>query len=132
MKRIVLAYSGSVATSAAIPWLREQQNAEVVTVTLDLGQERELAAVRERALALGAARAHVASRLVTGTLQKGGIVRSSCRETPCRLDLQARPGDRRPQAVAAFAVIDPALVKELAFINTHHFCFSLHQGKDFE
>ena len=59
MKRIVLAYSGSVATSAAIPWLREQHDAEVVTVTLDLGQERELAAVRERALALGAVRAHV-------------------------------------------------------------------------
>jgi argininosuccinate synthase len=59
MKRIVLAYSGSVATSAAIPWLRERHAAEVVTVTLDLGQERELAAVRERALALGAARAHV-------------------------------------------------------------------------
>ena len=30
-----------------------------MTVTLDLGQERELAAVRERALALGAVRAHV-------------------------------------------------------------------------
>lgn len=59
MKRIVLAYSGSVATSAAIPWLREQHTADVVTVTLDLGQERELAAVRERALALGASRAHV-------------------------------------------------------------------------
>ena len=59
MKRIVLAYSGSVATSAAIPWLREQHHAEVVTVTLDLGQERELAAVRERARALGGVRAHV-------------------------------------------------------------------------
>lgn len=59
MKRIVLAYSGSVSTSAAIAWLREQHAAEVVTVTLDLGQERELAAVRERALALGAVRAHV-------------------------------------------------------------------------
>jgi len=59
MKRIVLAYSGNLVTSTAIPWLREQHGAEIVTVTLDVGQERELAAVRERALALGAARAHV-------------------------------------------------------------------------
>lgn len=59
MKRIVLAYSGGFATSVAIPWLAQHHDAEVITVTLDVGQERELAAVRERALALGAARAHV-------------------------------------------------------------------------
>ena len=59
MKRIVLAYSGGLVTSAAIAWLAEQQGAEIVTVTLDFGQARELAPVRERALALGAARAHV-------------------------------------------------------------------------
>lgn len=59
MKKIVLAYSGSVASSAAIIWLAGRHGAEVVTVTLDVGQARELAAVRERALALGAVRAHV-------------------------------------------------------------------------
>src|SRR6185295_3316979 len=32
---------------------------EVVAVTMDLGQERELEAVRDRALAIGAMRAHV-------------------------------------------------------------------------
>ncbi|MBA3639445.1 MAG: argininosuccinate synthase [Acidobacteriota bacterium] len=59
MKRIVLAYSGGLVTSAAVAWLAEQRDAEIVTVTLDFGQERELAVVRERALALGAVRAHV-------------------------------------------------------------------------
>lgn len=59
MKRIVLAYTGSIATSAAIPWLIERHAAEVVTVTLDVGQGLELAHVRERALAAGAVRAHV-------------------------------------------------------------------------
>lgn len=59
MTRIVLAYSGGFASSVAIPWLAERYGAEVVTLTLDLGQERELAAVRERALSLGAVRAHV-------------------------------------------------------------------------
>ena len=59
MKRIVLAYSGGVEATAAIPWLSEQQDAEIVTVTLDLGENRELTDVRERALAAGAVRAHV-------------------------------------------------------------------------
>lgn len=59
MKRIVLAYSGSLMTSAAIAWLARHDDVEIVTVTLDIGQARELAAVRERALSLGAVRAHV-------------------------------------------------------------------------
>ncbi len=59
MTRIVLAYSGSLEGSAAIDWLRRRHGAEVVTLTLDLGQGRVLEAVRDRALALGAERAHV-------------------------------------------------------------------------
>jgi argininosuccinate synthase len=60
MKRIVLGFSGDVAAAAAIPWLRERHDAaEVITLTLDFGQGGELAAIRERALALGAVRAHV-------------------------------------------------------------------------
>jgi argininosuccinate synthase len=57
--RIVLAYSGGLATSAAIPWLAERYAAEIVAVTLDLGQGKELEAIRDRALAAGAVRAHV-------------------------------------------------------------------------
>lgn len=57
--RIVLAYSGGAHSSAAIAWLRENFDADVVTVTLDVGQGTELTAVRERALAAGAIRAHV-------------------------------------------------------------------------
>jgi argininosuccinate synthase len=57
--RIVLAYSGGLDTSVAIPWLKEKYNAEVIAVTLDLGQGRELAQIRERAIATGAVRCHV-------------------------------------------------------------------------
>src|SRR5262245_32355972 len=57
--RIVLAYTGGLDTSIAIRWLAERYHAEVIAVTLDLGQGRELTDVRERALAAGAARAHV-------------------------------------------------------------------------
>src|SRR6187455_3545749 len=57
--RIVLAYSGGLETSVAIPWLAEKYGAEIVTVTMDLGQGKELDDVRDRALASGALRAHV-------------------------------------------------------------------------
>ena len=56
-ERVVLAHAGDAATLCAIPWLAEQ--AEVVTVTVDVGQGDSLLAVRERALEAGAVRAHV-------------------------------------------------------------------------
>lgn len=59
MERIVLAYSGGLDTSVAVPWLAEKYGAEVIAVTLDMGQGRQLDQVRERALSTGAVRAHV-------------------------------------------------------------------------
>ena len=58
-QRIVLAYSGGLGTSVAIPWLKDTHAAEVIAVALDLGQGRELNQIRERAVAAGAARCHV-------------------------------------------------------------------------
>ena len=58
-ERIVLAYTGSLQTSVAIPSLAEAYGAEIVTLTLDLGQGRDLEEIRDRALATGVARAHV-------------------------------------------------------------------------
>ena len=59
MERIVLAYSGGLDTSVAVRWLADKYDAEVVAVTLDLGQGKELDDIRERALGVGAVRAHV-------------------------------------------------------------------------
>jgi len=59
MQRIVLAYSGGLDTSVAIPWLAGHYTAQIIAVTLDLGQGKELDAVRERALATGAVACHV-------------------------------------------------------------------------
>lgn len=80
MDRIVLAYSGGLDTSVAIPWLAEKYRAEIVTVTMDLGQGKELDDARERALALGATRAHVldlrnefARDFVLPALQAGAV-----------------------------------------------------------
>lgn len=58
-KTVVLAYSGGARSSAAVKWLTEHHDANVVTVTLDLGQAGELTEIRDHAIADGAVRAHV-------------------------------------------------------------------------
>ena len=55
-EKIVLAYSGGLDTSVAIRWLREQHDADVVTLTVDLGMV-DLEAIRQRALDIGAVNA---------------------------------------------------------------------------
>ena len=60
MTRIVLAYSGSLDSSVAIPWLADRHHAQIIAVTIDLGQGKDvLEEIRDRALATGALRAHV-------------------------------------------------------------------------
>jgi len=58
-QRIVFAYSGSVEATSAIRTLAGSHQAEVVTLTVDVGQGGVLHEVRDRALAAGAVRAHV-------------------------------------------------------------------------
>jgi argininosuccinate synthase len=57
--RIVVACSGALDVTTALPLLARQYEADVVAMTLDLGQGQELEEVRDRALASGAVRAHV-------------------------------------------------------------------------
>ena len=59
MKKVVLAYSGGLDTSVAVSWLREQYDAEVVTLTVDLGGESLRESVADRAMSAGASRAYV-------------------------------------------------------------------------
>ncbi len=77
--KIVLAYSGGLDTSVAVPWLKEKYGAEIITLTIDLGMV-DLEAIRRRALAVGAAKALTVDgkeALVTGflfpALQAGAI-----------------------------------------------------------
>ncbi|HEX6501548.1 MAG TPA: argininosuccinate synthase [Micromonosporaceae bacterium] len=58
--RVVLAYSGGLDTSVAIPYLAEKTGAEVIAVAVDVGQGGEnLDVVRRRALDCGAVEAEV-------------------------------------------------------------------------
>ncbi|MFC0033853.1 argininosuccinate synthase [Micromonospora chaiyaphumensis] len=59
-ERVVLAYSGGLDTSVAIPYLAEQTGAEVIAVAVDVGQGGEdLNAIRQRALDCGAVESEV-------------------------------------------------------------------------
>ena len=52
--RIALAFSGGLDTSVIASWLQEEFGAEIVTVSGDLGQEKELRGITEKAYQLGA------------------------------------------------------------------------------
>ncbi len=56
-EKVVLAYSGGLDTSVAIPWLQETYGREVVTLTADVGNEKDIGAVAAKARQIGAAQA---------------------------------------------------------------------------
>jgi argininosuccinate synthase len=54
--KVVLAYSGGLDTSVAVRWIAEKYDAEVVTLTIDLGGGSIRSDVEERALRAGASK----------------------------------------------------------------------------
>jgi argininosuccinate synthase len=56
--RIALAFSGGLDTSVMAYWLQKEFGAEIVTISGDLGQEKELRGINEKAYALGAKAAY--------------------------------------------------------------------------
>ncbi len=57
--KVVLAYSGGLDTSVAIRWLKDNYDLEVVALTIDVGNERDFTAIKEKALKVGAVKAVV-------------------------------------------------------------------------
>ncbi len=69
--KVVLAYSGGLDTSVILAWLREEQGAEVIAYTADVGQGAEVAEARVKALETGAVDAVVEDlreRFVSGAV----------------------------------------------------------------
>ncbi|MFI5052745.1 MAG: argininosuccinate synthase [Acidimicrobiia bacterium] len=60
-QRVVLAYSGGLDTSVAVRWIQEEWGAEVVALSVDVGQtaDDDWDTIRDRALAAGAVEAIV-------------------------------------------------------------------------
>ena len=67
MKKVVLAYSGGLDTSVAIPWLKDR-GYEVVAYMADVGQEKTTAAAIARAKKAGA------SKVVVKDLKKKFVI----------------------------------------------------------
>jgi argininosuccinate synthase len=60
MKKVVLAYSGGLDTSVIIKWLHENyNNVEVVAFSADVGQEKDLEPLREKAIKTGASKIYI-------------------------------------------------------------------------
>ena len=51
---VILAYSGGLDTSVLIKWLQEEHDVDVITFTMELGQQTDLKKVGKKALSLGA------------------------------------------------------------------------------
>lgn len=105
-KKVVLAYSGGLDTSYCIPYLREEEGCDVITVTVDTGgfSPGELKEIEGRAASLGAlfhrtidARERVFAGYVA-YLIKGNVLR----------------GAVYPLAVAAERVVQAEVIAEVA------------------
>lgn len=59
IKKIALAYSGGLDTSVMIPWLKENYQAEIIAVIVDLGQAEDLEAIKQKAITSGASNAYI-------------------------------------------------------------------------
>ncbi len=59
IKKVVLAYSGGLVTSAILRWLVDTYGCEVVAFCADLGQGEELAPLVEKAKKIGASKVYI-------------------------------------------------------------------------
>ena len=60
IKKVVLAYSGGLDTSAIVPWLKDNYDCEVIAFVANVGQgEEELAGVEQKAINSGASSCYV-------------------------------------------------------------------------
>lgn len=57
--KVILAYSGGLDTSVAVTWIQENYGLDVITLTIDVGNEKDFTAVKEKALKVGAKKALV-------------------------------------------------------------------------
>ena len=57
--KVVLAYSGGLDTSVSIKWIPEKYGLDVITLTVDVGNERDMEAIQAKALKVGAKKALV-------------------------------------------------------------------------
>ncbi|MBZ9611194.1 argininosuccinate synthase [Rheinheimera maricola] len=81
IKKVVLAYSGGLDTSAIVPWLKDNYNCEVIAFVANVGQgDEELAGVEQKAINSGASscyivdlREELVKEVIYPTLKTGAV-----------------------------------------------------------
>jgi len=58
-EKIVLAYSGGLDTSVSVKWIQEKYGYDVIALGLDVGEGKDLEAIKEKALNVGAIKAYI-------------------------------------------------------------------------
>lgn len=58
-EKIVLAYSGGLDTSVSIKWIQEKYGYDVIALGLDVGEGKDLEAIKNKALQVGAIKAYM-------------------------------------------------------------------------
>ncbi len=56
-EKVVLAYSGGLDTSVSVKWIQEKYGYDVIALGLDVGEGKDLEAIRQKALNVGAIKA---------------------------------------------------------------------------
>lgn len=58
-EKIVLAYSGGLDTSVSVKWIQEKYGYDVIALGLDVGEGKDLEAIKNKALNVGAIKAYI-------------------------------------------------------------------------
>ncbi len=59
IKKVVVAYSGGLDTSIILSWIKETYNAEVIACCVNVGQDKEVVGLKEKARRTGASKCYV-------------------------------------------------------------------------
>ena len=81
VKKVVLAYSGGLDTSAIVPWLKDNYQCEVIAFVANVGQgDEELAGVEQKAINSGASSCYIVdlrdelvNEVIYPTLKTGAV-----------------------------------------------------------
>jgi argininosuccinate synthase len=78
--KVILGYSGGLDTTTAIPWLKDRYSFDVITVTIDVGQEDDFDLIGSRSPLLGAvkhyhvdAKDEFAEQYISKTIKANGL-----------------------------------------------------------
>jgi argininosuccinate synthase len=58
-EKVVLAYSGGLDTSVSVKWIQEKYGYDVIAVSLDVGEGKDLEAIKNKALNVGAIKSYM-------------------------------------------------------------------------